>query len=185
VAGGEEPAVIGPWEELRVADEWAGHFEQDLEAHWTARAKQRGPVLVEPALPAPCRDGAPGAQSRVDGRPGNGQKIPASAWTGMPDVAYHLACLQSVAMGLTKNEVLKASEKARGEAKQSKKPIWVPNPQRGPAGEYLAAGARGKGGDPGRSDDAALVAGGQIDMSLPFSKYKHISLDRHWHALPA
>jgi hypothetical protein len=83
-------------------------------------------------------------QSRLDGGPGNGQKIWASAWTGMSDVAYNLACLQSVAMGLSKSEVIKVAEKACDEAKHSNKPVWVPNPQGGPAGEYLAAGASGK-----------------------------------------
>jgi hypothetical protein len=42
-----------------------------------------------------------------------------------------------------KNEVLKAAEKARDEAKQSKKLVWMPNPQGGPAGEdasYLRPG---------------------------------------------
>jgi hypothetical protein len=52
--------VVWPWEEQCVVDEWADHFEKGLEEHWTAQAKQRRPVLVEPA---------------PDGRPGNGQKI--------------------------------------------------------------------------------------------------------------
>lgn len=63
----------------------------------------------------------------------------------MPDVAYNLAYLQSVALGLTKNEVIKAAERARDEAKQLEKPAWVPNPQGGPVGEYLVVGASDKG----------------------------------------
>jgi hypothetical protein len=43
--------VIWPWEAQRVADEWAAHFKKELEAHWTAQAKARRPVLIEPALP--------------------------------------------------------------------------------------------------------------------------------------
>jgi hypothetical protein len=56
-----------------------------------------------------------------------------------------VAYLRSVEMGLTKNEMLKAAEKARGGAKQPKKPAWVPNPQGGPAGEYLVVGASDRG----------------------------------------
>jgi hypothetical protein len=104
--------VIWPWEEQRVADEWAAHFEKELEAHWTAQAKQRRPVLVE-----------------------NGQKIWASAWTGMPDVAYNLAYFQAVTSGFTRQEVQKAAEEARDRIKKLK---WVPNP-------YLVIGANEKG----------------------------------------
>ncbi len=43
--------VIWPWEEQRVANEWATHFEKELEEHWTTQAKARKPVLVEPAPP--------------------------------------------------------------------------------------------------------------------------------------
>jgi hypothetical protein len=43
--------VVWPWQAQRVADEWAGHFKQELEEHWTAQAKARSPVLVKPALP--------------------------------------------------------------------------------------------------------------------------------------
>jgi hypothetical protein len=43
--------VVLPWQAQRVAHEWAGHFEQELEEHWTAQAKARRPVLIEPALP--------------------------------------------------------------------------------------------------------------------------------------
>jgi hypothetical protein len=112
--------VIWPWEEQRVADEWAAHFEQELEEHWTAQAKQRKPVLVEPAPPAP------GAQAQVDGRPGNGQKIWASQFTGMGDVAYNLAYFKAVADGFTREEVQAAAIAAR---KQAKRPTrqWVPN----------------------------------------------------------
>jgi hypothetical protein len=102
----EDNAVIWPWEEQRVADEWADHFEKELEEHWMAQAKARKPVLVE-----------------------NGQKIWASAWTGMPDVAYNLAYLRSVAMGFTKAEVMAAAEKARDEVRkpQPVSPRWIEN----------------------------------------------------------
>ncbi len=29
---------VWPWEEQKVANEWADHFERELEAHWTAQA---------------------------------------------------------------------------------------------------------------------------------------------------
>ncbi len=75
----------------------------------------------------------------MDGRPGKGNKIWASAWISAADVAYHLAYLRSVAMGFTKAEVVAAAEKARNEAKRHK---WVPNPQRE---EYLVVDANQKG----------------------------------------
>ncbi len=37
-----------PHEESYVVDWYARHFETELEAHWTAQAKGRKPVLVEP-----------------------------------------------------------------------------------------------------------------------------------------
>jgi hypothetical protein len=61
-----------------------------MAAHRTAQAKQRKPVLVE-----------------------NWQKIRASPFTGQRDVAYDLAYLRAVGMGLTRPEVLKAPEGAR------------------------------------------------------------------------
>jgi hypothetical protein len=93
--------VVWPWEEQRVADQWAAHFEKELEAHWTEQAKQRKPVLVE-----------------------GGQKIWAGTWTNAGDVAYNLAYLKAVAMGHTKSEVTTAAEKARN---GTRKPKWVPN----------------------------------------------------------
>jgi hypothetical protein len=97
----EGRVVVWPWEEQRVADQWATCFEKELEAHWTEQAKQRKPVLVE-----------------------RGQKIWAGTWTNAGDVAYHLAYLKAVAMGHTKSEVVTAAEKARNGAR---KPKWVPN----------------------------------------------------------
>ena len=93
--------VVRPWEEQRVADQWATCFEKELEAHWTEQAKARKPVLVE-----------------------NGQKIWAGTWTNAGDVAYNLAYLKAVAMGHTKSEVVTAAEKARN---GTRKPRWVPN----------------------------------------------------------
>ena len=98
-----------PHEESYVVDWYARHFEGQLEAHWTAQAKQRKPVLVE-----------------------NGQKIWASQFTGQRDVAYNLAYLRAVAMGLTRPEVLKAAEGARDNT-----PKWQAN--------LLAVGATDKG----------------------------------------
>jgi hypothetical protein len=123
----EESPVIWPWEEQRVADEWAAHFEKGLEEHWTAQAKQRRPVLVEPA---------------PDGRPGNSQKIWASAWTGMPDVAYNLAYFQAVADGFTREEVQAAAIAAR---KQAKRPggQWVPNSTMEHTYQVVGANERG------------------------------------------
>jgi hypothetical protein len=97
----EGRSVVWPWEEQRIADQWATYFEKELEAHWTEQAKQRKPVLVE-----------------------NGQKIWAGTWTNAGDVAYNLAYLKAVAMGHTKSEVVAAAEKARNGAR---KPNWVPN----------------------------------------------------------
>jgi hypothetical protein len=94
-------SVVWPWEEQRLADQWAAHFEKKLEEHWTAQAKQRKPVLVE-----------------------SGQKIWAGTWTNAGDVAYNLAYLKAVAMGYTKSEVVAAAEKARN---GTRKPKWVPN----------------------------------------------------------
>jgi hypothetical protein len=71
----QERDVIWPWEAQRVADEWAGHFEQELEAHWTAPSQARKPVPSE-----------------------DGQKMWASTWTHAGDVAYNLAYLKSVAL---------------------------------------------------------------------------------------
>jgi hypothetical protein len=99
---GQDWSPVWPWEEQRVADQWSEHFERELEAHWTAQAKERKPILVE-----------------------NGTKIWASQFTGMADVAYNLAYLRSVAMGFTKAEVIAAAEKARNGVKK-----WVPNPHR-------------------------------------------------------
>lgn len=31
--------VVWPWEEQRVADEWAGYFEQELEEHFSRPLK--------------------------------------------------------------------------------------------------------------------------------------------------
>lgn len=95
---------VWPWEEQKVANEWADHFERELEAHWTAQAQARKPVLSE-----------------------NGVKVWASAWISAADVAYNLTYLRSVAMGFTKAEVIAAADKARDDAKR---PKWVPNPQR-------------------------------------------------------
>ncbi len=39
--------VVWPWEEHRVANQWAAHFENELEAHRTKQAKARRPVLDE------------------------------------------------------------------------------------------------------------------------------------------
>jgi hypothetical protein len=97
----EGRSVVWPWEEQRIADQWATHFEKELEEHWTQQAKQRKPVLVE-----------------------SGQKIWAGTWTNAGDVAYNLAYLKAVAMGHTKSEVVAAAEKARDGAR---KPEWVPN----------------------------------------------------------
>ena len=93
--------VVWPWEEQRVADQWAAHFEKELEAHWTAQAKARKPILVE-----------------------NGQKIWAGTWTNAGDVAYNLAYLKAVATGHTKSEVVAAAEEARN---GTRNPKWVPN----------------------------------------------------------
>jgi hypothetical protein len=103
--------VVWPWEEQRIADQWGAHFEKELEAHWTAQAKARKPVPVW-----------------------NGQKIWASAFTGLPDVAYNLAYFQAVANGFTRQEVQKAAEEARDRAKRP----WVAN-------EYLVVGADERG----------------------------------------
>jgi hypothetical protein len=93
--------VIWPWQEQRIADQWAAHFGKELEEHWTAQAKARKPVLTE-----------------------NGRKIWAGTWTNAGDVAYNLAYLKAVAMGHTKSEVVTAAEKARNGARN---PKWVPN----------------------------------------------------------
>jgi hypothetical protein len=113
----EDKAVIWPWEEQRVADQWAAHFEKELEEHWTAQAKQRKPVLVE-----------------------NGQKIWASQFTGLGDVAYNLAYFKAVADGFTREEVQAAATAAR---KQAKKPggQWVLNSEH----TYQVAGANERG----------------------------------------
>jgi hypothetical protein len=94
--------VVWPWEEQRIADQWAAHIEKELVAHWTAQAKTRKPVVVE-----------------------NGQKIWAGTWTNAGDVAYNFAYFQAVANGFTRQEVQKAAEEARDRAR---KPKWVPNP---------------------------------------------------------
>jgi hypothetical protein len=104
------------WQEQKVANEWADHFERELEAHWTAQAQARKPVLIE-----------------------NGVKVWASAWISKADVAYNLAYLRSVAMGFTKAEVVAAADKAREEARK-----WVPN-QRGSESQYLVIDANQKG----------------------------------------
>jgi hypothetical protein len=93
--------VIWPWQEQRIADQWATCFEKELETHWAEQAKERKPVLVE-----------------------SGQKIWAGTWTNAGDVAYNLAYLKAVAMGHTKSEVVAAAEKARNGTRKSK---WVPN----------------------------------------------------------
>jgi len=93
--------AVWPWEEQRIADQWAAHFEKELEEHWTAQAKVRKPVLTE-----------------------NGRKIWAGTWANAGDVAYNLAYLKAVAMGHTKSEVVAAAEKARN---GTRKPKWVPN----------------------------------------------------------
>jgi hypothetical protein len=104
--------VVWPWEEQRAADQWAAHFEKELEAHWTAQAKQRKPVLVE-----------------------NGQRVWASAWTNLADVAYNVVYFQAVASGFTRNEVIAAAEEARDQARKLK---WAAN-------EYLVVGADRRG----------------------------------------
>jgi hypothetical protein len=113
----EENPVTWPWEEQRVADQWAAHFEKELEEHWTAQAKQRKPVRVE-----------------------NGQKIWASQFTGMSDVAYNLAYFKAVADGFTREEVQAAAIAAR---KQAKRPggQWVPNSEH----IYQVVGANERG----------------------------------------
>lgn len=119
--------VVWPWEEQRIGDQWAAHFEKELEEHWTAQAKARKLILVEPA---------------PDGRPGNVQKFWASAFTGMPDVAYNPAYFQAMANGFTRQEVQKAAEEARDRASPQRgpkgKPKWVAN-------EYLVVGADERG----------------------------------------
>lgn len=97
----DERSVVWPWEEQRVADQWAACFEKELEEHWTAQAKARKPVFIE-----------------------NGQKIWAGTWTNAGDVAYNLAYLKAVSMGHTRSEVVAAAKKARNEARR---PKWVPN----------------------------------------------------------
>ncbi len=65
----------------------------------------------------------------MDGRPGNGQKVWASQFTGKADVAHNLAYLRGVAIGFTKAEVIAAAGKARDEAKKPKptSPRWIEN----------------------------------------------------------
>ena len=94
-----ESATCTPAQEHAVAGEWWATFERQIEAHWTEQARQRKPVLVE-----------------------NGQKIWASQFTGAGDVAYNLAYLKAVSMGLTRPEVLKVAENARDRAR-----TWRPN----------------------------------------------------------
>jgi hypothetical protein len=56
-----------------VAEEWASHFGSQIEAYWVRQAKARTPALEE-----------------------NGQKLWASCFAGMGDVAYNLAYFRAV-----------------------------------------------------------------------------------------
>jgi hypothetical protein len=99
-----EDAWEGDWsprfasEEAYVAEEWAGHFESQMETHWVRQAKARTPALEE-----------------------EGKKLWASCFAGLGDVAYNLAYFRAVAADLPMPEVLAAANNARKEHK------WVPN----------------------------------------------------------
>jgi hypothetical protein len=115
----EENPVIWPWEEQRVADQWAAHFEKELEEHWISQAKQRKPVRVE-----------------------NGQKIWASQFTGMGDVAYNLAYFKAVADGFTREEVQAAAKEERQKV-QRPASQWVRNPVMEHTYQVVGANERG------------------------------------------
>jgi hypothetical protein len=85
-------------DESYVAEEWADHFEKQMEALWARRAKARTPALEE-----------------------GGQKLWASCFAGLGDVAYNLAYFRAVCAELPMPEVLAAANSARNEYK------WVPN----------------------------------------------------------
>ena len=91
-----------PNEEVEVATKWVNFFEERLEYHWTQQARARTPALQE-----------------------NGQKLWASCFTGMGDVAYNMAYFRAVCAEAPINDAITAGKLAREDLRGSRQ--WTQN----------------------------------------------------------